>query len=558
MKIGYLGPAGTYTERALELYMPDAEKKALQSISKVFQETASKQVDLGFVPIENVIQGPVTETLDNLLDFVPHIQIVDATVLDIMHALGALPGHGEIKRILSKDTALDQCSKYLNEIYPNAERVPVNSTSGAMEMIAAKQLMDSAAIGMESSFTQYGLEVLATNIGNRKSNKTRFIVLGSQDSQATGNDVTSIAIYPRRDRVGLLSDMLRVIGREYGLNLSSIHSRPDGKGQFIFYIDIQGHKSDEKVQGCISSIKTVLPDTDVTVLGSYRYLPFNEPLIKTIGIIGGTGKMGKWFVPFYEGLGYKVLVAGRKTKLTHEECTRQSDAVIVNVPIEQTPGIIRKIGPLMRKGQLLVDNTGVKSKSVGAMLESTAPDVEILSIHTMFGENTGELRGENVISIHTERSGEMAQEFENTLHKYGARITSVTAEEHDGNAILTQGLEHAISVAREATILEIAGHPDKLQPFSTPNSRMSHTIDGRVHGADFRLYGTMLRENPHAVKALKVYTRNLNSMIKRLEKGDSSVFEKMMAHNARALGKDFIAKKTTVSKKIEKDLKEGE
>jgi len=112
MKIGYLGPAGTYTERALELYNSEAEKIVLPNIPQVFEALKSKKVDLGFVPLENVIQGPVTETLDSLFLYSPEIQIVDAIMLDIRHALGALPEHNEIKRIMSKDTALSQCSKF--------------------------------------------------------------------------------------------------------------------------------------------------------------------------------------------------------------------------------------------------------------------------------------------------------------------------------------------------------------------------------------------------------------------------------------------------------------
>ena len=146
-----------------------------------------------------------------------------------------------------------------------------------------------------------------------REDKTRFILIGSGETKPTGKDVTSLVIYPQRDRVKLLFDMIEIISVRYNLNMTDIDRRPDRKGLSIFYIDIEGHKSDENVSACIKDIQSTLSDTEVITLGSYPYQPFNEPLIKSIGIIGGTGEMGLFFVPFFEKLGYRVVVAGRKT-----------------------------------------------------------------------------------------------------------------------------------------------------------------------------------------------------------------------------------------------------
>ena len=368
-----------------------------------------------------------------------------------------------------------------------------------------------------------------------REDKTRFILIGRGETKSTGKDITSLVIYPQRDRVKLLFDMIEIISVRYNLNMTDIDRRPDKKGLSIFYIDIEGHISDENVKACIKDIQATLSDTEVITLGSYPYKSFNEPLIRSIGIIGGTGEMGSFFVPFFEKLGYRVIVAGRKTSLTHEECARTCDAVIVNVPIDHSADVIRKIAPLMKKGQLLIDNTGIKTKAVKAMLESAPKGVEVLSIHTMFGPGILSLRDQNIITIPTERSGPMAQEFEDLLFKHGANITLSTPEQHDRFVTMTQGLEHIDSVAKLATILNIAGHPDRLEPFSTPNSRKSAEIWGRIHGQDPHLYATMLKENPFILETLQAYLGNLSSLISSLEQGKTTAFEKTMTKNAEKL-----------------------
>jgi len=367
--------------------------------------------------------------------------------------------------------------------------------------------------------------------------KTRYILLGRHKTRPTGRDVTSMIIYPKRDRVKLLFDLLGVISSRHNLNMTDIDRRPDKKGLSVFYIDIEGHIEDKDVGACISEIGSNLKDTDIIVLGSYPYLPFNEPLIKTIGIIGGTGEMGRFFIPFYEGLGYKVIVAGRKTPVTHIECAKTADAVIVNVPIDHTEETIKKIGPVMKKGQILIDNTGVKSRPVSAMLEYASREVEVLSIHTMFGPDIDDLSGQNIISIHTERSGAMAREFEDILYKYGANITLSTPEQHDMFVTFTQGLEHVDGIAKLSTILELAGHPDNLTSFSTPNSRKSAEIYERIHNGDSHLYATMIRENPFIFNTLDRYVRRLSDMVHALKAKDFALFEKIMEENRSRLGR---------------------
>lgn len=367
--------------------------------------------------------------------------------------------------------------------------------------------------------------------------RTRYILLGREGAAPSAHDVTSLIVYPQRDRVRLLYDLLEVISVRHNLNMTDIDRRPDKKGLSIFYIDIEGHARDPNVQGCIAEIATVLADTVVVNLGSYPYRPFNAPLIKTIGIIGGTGEMGRFFIPFFTRLGYEVIAAGRQTEIAPADCARRAEAVIVNVPIEHTAAVIGEIGPLLHAGQLLIDNTGVKTLPVKAMLACTAPEVEVLSIHTMFGPATERLQGQNVIVVPTERSGPMAQEFEDILFKHGAHITRATPEQHDMYVTFTQGLEHMDGVAKLAAILELVDDPQRLASFSTPNSRGTAEICARIHTGDARLYATMLKENPFVLKTLEAYLHHFQEMVDALKQGRTAVFEDKMSANAARLKK---------------------
>ncbi len=268
---------------------------------------------LGVVPIESLVQGPVTETLDNLFRYAGQVTIGDMLVLPIDHAIGALGGPSGIHRILSKDQALHQCSEYLAHQFPQAVLVDTPSTTAAMEMIVQQGWRDAAAIGNAAALQQYGLEVLARGIGNPPQNKTKFAVLGDRFHAPTGTDATSFVIYPHRDRIGLLEDILHFISRDGGLNLSSIHSRPDTKGGFRFYIEVEGHAEDLAVARCLAAMEQSLAadGVEVRVFGAYPRRMFNEPRLHTIGLIGGTGLMGGWFRPFFEKAGYQVLISGR-------------------------------------------------------------------------------------------------------------------------------------------------------------------------------------------------------------------------------------------------------
>lgn len=559
MNIGFLGPQGTYTEEAARAAVPNAAYTPYPSIDAVFEALVQQQIDRGLVPIENVIQGPVTETLDNLYHYADAVTIADMLVLPIQHAIGTLTPDARVTRVLSKDQALKQCSTYLQAHYPHAQQVEVASTSGAMQRIATERLADAAAIGSLSALQQYGLHIVEQNIGNIKHNKTRFAVLGPVSQgyhPRTGSDATALVIYPHRDRLGLLEDILSVVSRTYNLNLSSIHSRPDTLGAFRFYIEVEGHLADPPVAACVASLKKLLgeEEVEVKVFGSYPRCAFNEPRLRTIGVIGGTGQMGGWFDKFFHAAGYTVLISGRRTPLTYQQCIAQADAVIINVPIKNTVEVIEAVGQFFRPGQLIVDNTSIKTQPVATMLAAVKPGVEVLGMHTVFGPAVESLRQQNVIFTRTAASGELAREFESLFYKYGAKITYTTPENHDKQMAFHQNLEHFTKIVLAHVLHTHFGDPTEMDSYSSPNSRTSLVTMGRILRADPELYSEIQSYNLQGPAMLQAYLDAAQALGKTLIAGETQTFKESMIASATALGTSYLADLFEKSKTLQRHL----
>ena len=135
MKIAYLGPKRTFTEKVARNLFPQEELVPLQSIRKVIMGIEKGNFEKGVVPLENLYNGSVIHTLDSLTRC-DQARIVQETSSKIVHCFGALKGHLPIKKIYSKDQALEQCDDYLAERFPDAITIATTSTSEAVEFVS--------------------------------------------------------------------------------------------------------------------------------------------------------------------------------------------------------------------------------------------------------------------------------------------------------------------------------------------------------------------------------------------------------------------------------------
>lgn len=270
MKIVYLGPEKTFTEKAAKEFFPDLELTPLQPIRNVIMAVENEKADFAIIPIENFYNGEVRETLDVLTEC-NKAKIVQEKALPIVHCLGALTEHKKIEKIYSKDQALEQCSSYLYKKFPEAKTISTESTASAVERIKKENFLDSAVIASESAIIDWGLQVLDKNLV--PNNKTRFVLVSNQKTEKTGKDKTFIAIHPQVDKAGILNSVLGFFS-SFGINLECIISRPDKRKGYYFYIELDGHEKDKNVETALNSIKFFLDPENkfsdsIKILGSY-------------------------------------------------------------------------------------------------------------------------------------------------------------------------------------------------------------------------------------------------------------------------------------------------
>ncbi len=273
VRVGFLGPFGTFTEQALRTQadLADGELVPFRTVPDVLDAVEAGDVDLGFVPIENSIEGTVNFTQDALA-FDYELLIEREVVLDIEHCLLAAPGTAlaDITEVLSIPVATAQCHQYLRSNLPDASITPASSTAEAARTLSANPVAGVAAIAPRNAAALYGLEVIAADIADHGANQTRFVLVGKQLVPApTGHDRTALVVYQRADQPGSLIGILQEFAARR-INLSNLLSRPTkrgGLGDYCFILYADGHIADELMADVMRSLHS--KQGAVRFLGSY-------------------------------------------------------------------------------------------------------------------------------------------------------------------------------------------------------------------------------------------------------------------------------------------------
>ena len=265
MIMAALGPEGTFSHEAAVRYSRNAPILFAGTIRDVFELVADGKADVGIVPVENSIAGTIGQTLDLLMEF--RLKIKAEDILPISHNLVGFGNIGDIKTLYLHPQTYEQCEIFIKKNLPKAEILQASSNGKSAEIVAKAKDKAKASIIPKIAADIYKLKILKKDVQDSRFNVTRFFAVAGSDGKKTGYDRTSIAIYPQVDRPGLLHDILGEFAKRK-INLTKIESRPSkGKlGDYIFFIDFQGHKSEKNVAEAIKGIKK---SAFVTVLGSY-------------------------------------------------------------------------------------------------------------------------------------------------------------------------------------------------------------------------------------------------------------------------------------------------
>jgi len=279
MRLGYLGPAGTFSEEAMRAATVDgdgaAELVPFPSIHETVMAVQSGKIDRALVPIENSLEGGVNATLDALALEAREVEIVGETVLAIRNCLiaRAAVAFDAIEVVVSHPQPLGQCARFLREELPGAELRATTSTADAVRAVAATDA-PWAALGPRSAAALYDCRVLRDGIDDEPDNATRFVWLarsGTPPARSAGVDAwkTSVVFAGAGDRSpGWLVRCLSEFAFR-GVNLTRIESRPrKGRlGHYLFHVDMDGRAEDPAVADAIAALGGHCEE--VRLLGSY-------------------------------------------------------------------------------------------------------------------------------------------------------------------------------------------------------------------------------------------------------------------------------------------------
>ena len=239
LKIGFLGPEGTFSQQAvLKHFGHSVRALPLPAISEVFEEVQAGHADFGVVPIENSTEGTVNNTLDMFLN--SSLKICGEVELRIhQHLMGRMKGMEKIERICSHPQSLAQCRQWLDEHLPGIERIPVSSNAEAARR--ARDEDGTAAIAGQAAADVYGLGVIVPEIEDRPDKTTRFLVIGRKLFNASGKDKTTLLVSAGDTQApGSLHRLLEPFAHK-NISLTRIESRPSRrkKWDYVFFIDVE-------------------------------------------------------------------------------------------------------------------------------------------------------------------------------------------------------------------------------------------------------------------------------------------------------------------------------
>ena len=275
MKLGYLGPVGSFSYEAALMYirdggLSDVELVAAKNFHEIIESVENGIVEEGILPLENSTEGVITPVVDAIFR-TKNSYIKEELVLPVQHNIYSTSEKIEdVKYIFSHPQPKEQCRLYLYNNLPNVEILSCDSSSSACKL-AKEKGSKYAAIANTTSGEIYNLNLLAENIQDYAHNRTRFIVIGRERTVMTGNDKTSIAFTFDSDKPGSLFGVMKEFAEE-GINLTRIESRPTKEqlGEYVFYVDFTGHVDDDKIKDILVKVRT--HTLLLKILGSYKKL----------------------------------------------------------------------------------------------------------------------------------------------------------------------------------------------------------------------------------------------------------------------------------------------
>ena len=262
--------------------------------------------------------------------------------------------------------------------------------------------------------------------------------------------------------------------------------------------------------------------------------------VTKVAIVGGYGKMGRWFARFLLGEGLQVVIAGRdRVKLdeaarelgcqaaSNEEAVKQADAVILSVPIDSFEATAREIAPSVKPGQYVFDITSVKAHQVEIMHKYLS-GCRVLGTHPMFGPGAESMAGQRIVLTPTD-DGEksVAAQLRGYLEGRGASVAIMSPLEHDELMSIVLGLSHFIALVSADTLLSL-GKLKEAAHVSGTSFRLLLTLAEAVTSEDPGFYSSLQMNLPGMAKIEEIFLAKADSWLDLVRHGDRENFARRM------------------------------
>ncbi len=266
--VAFQGERGAYSEDAcFKFFGSKVKAKPMPDFQSVFEAVEHDRVTHAMVPVENSIEGSVTQVNDLLLDH--DLTVSGETIVPIKHYLMVYGGASieTIKEVLSHPQALGQCRKFLAN-HPEWRVTSSYDTAGSARIVSESKRTDIAAIASKRAASVYGLKILKEDIQSEDVNVTRFFVLEKNPGPVDGANKTSI-VFATKNAPGALHKCLGEFASR-NVNLSKVESRPrkNKPWVYVFYADFEGSMDDPNCHAAIGGL--LKTGAFVKILGSYK------------------------------------------------------------------------------------------------------------------------------------------------------------------------------------------------------------------------------------------------------------------------------------------------
>ncbi len=270
-----------------------------------------------------------------------------------------------------------------------------------------------------------------------------------------------------------------------------------------------------------------------------------------IAIIGGSGKMGRWFANFLVKEGREVIISGRNQRkllkvkeqlgdvevATNVEAVKKADVIVVSTPIDGFEEIIKQICPYTRPEQIIIDITSIKQSPVKVMHKYIKKGVT-LGVHPMFGPGARDIAHQNfVLTPTTKDEKALAQKVREYLEARDARVTLMTPRQHDEMMSIILGLSHFIAIVSADTLVSL----DKLKlmrAISGSTYKLWLTLVGSVIAEDPEFCASLQMSLPDGGKVKKLFQSRLEAWVDLVENKDRQKFIQRMKALRNKLEKD--------------------